>query len=176
MTDRSYRGVVGPFHLRVRVPSTPDKTWNGLRGDFHLSRAHCRFGGPFVDASVIDQVYGDACDRAGTSLKVDSPAAAIAALTTQKGVAVVGPTDTTVDGHAGARFEVTVPAGVDPTTCTDGVVQIFDGDVPATVVIVDVDGTTVGVVFHGFRDEDPSIDRVLAAEVDEIIASLRIES
>ena len=177
-TDRNYHGVVGPYKLRVTVPTTPDKTWHGLRGGFVLYRANCSFGGPWVDASVIERVYGDACDRAGTSLEVDSPAATIAALAAQQGVDIVGPTAITVDGHAAARFEVTVATGVDRTTCTDGVLQIFDGvanDLPATVVLVDVDGATLGVVFHGFEDEDPAIDRVLAADVDEIVASLRID-
>ncbi len=174
----TYTAPVGSLSLGVTVPATPDKAWHGLPDSFFLTRNPCVFGGPWLDASLIRQVYADACERTGTGIDVESPSAAIAALANQQGVVVDRPTSVTVDGRAGARFDVAVPDDVDPATCTDGVVQLFDGvanDLPATVVVVDVDGVALGLVFHGFQDDDAALDRVLTAEIDEILASTQID-
>jgi hypothetical protein len=174
----TYTAPVGSLSLGVTIPATPDTTWHGHPDAFFLTRNPCVFGGPWLDASLIGQVYADACDRTGTGVDVESPTAAIAALATQQGVVVDRPTSITVDGYAGARFDVAVADDVDPATCTDGVVQLFDGvanDLPATVVVVDVDGVALGLVFHGFTDDDAAVDRILTAEIDEILASTKID-
>ncbi len=174
----TYIAPAGHVTLGVTVPATSDQTWHGHPDSFFLTRSPCLLGGPWLDASAIRQVYADACERTGTGVDVESPTAAVAALTLQQGVIVDGTTSVTVDGRAGTRFDVVIPDDVDPATCTDGVVQLFDwvaNDLPATVVVVDVDGVALGLVFHGFEDDDAASDRILAAEIDEILASMQID-
>lgn len=181
----TYRGSAGSLSLTVTLPAAPDTWWHGLRDRFYVVKGPCLFNGSVtLEASLVGQVYADACDRAGTGVEVDTPAAAIAALATQPGHEVTGPSDITLAGYPASRFEISVPPDFDATTCTDGIIELWrssggqDGPTNmhpgqiTTVFLVDVDGATLGVsARYWHEDATPA----LIAEVDAIVSSMVIE-
>ncbi len=172
-----YRARAGLFSLTVSVPNLDDTKWQGHTDEFSLQRSPCLFGAPLsVEAMPLTGVYADACDRPGPALASDTPAAAIAALAAMKGVEVAGPTDRTLDGYAGSRFEISVPA-VDATRCTDGTFELFDGmdadpGATLTVYVIDVDGVALGIVIYQAEDTTAA----MVAEAEAIVASMEIEA
>ncbi len=181
----TYRGSAGSLSLTVTLPAAPDTWWHGLRDRFYLVKDQCLYNGSItLEASLVGQVYADSCDRAGTGVEGDTPAAAIAALATQPGHEVTGPSDVTLAGYPASRFVISVSPDFDPTTCTNGINALWrssggqDGPTSmhpgqiATVYLVDVDGVTLGVsARYWHEDATPA----LLAEVEAIVASLQIE-
>jgi hypothetical protein len=159
------------------VPNLDDTKWQGHADEFSLQRSPCLFGAPIaIGAMPVTGVYADACDRAGAAIDSDTPAEAITALAAMTGVGVAGPTDLTLDGHAGSRFEVSVPA-VDATPCTDGTFKLFDGmdadpGATLTVYVIDVEGVALGIVINQGEDTTPA----MVAEAEAIVESMQIEA
>ena len=112
-----YTPNAGPLSLTVDVPASSEETWHGSRDEFSLLKAPCIFGGPRLEGSIVNEVYPDACYRLGTGVSVATPAEAIAALTAMTGVDVGDPTDVTIGGYEGSRFEITVPPAYVATAC-----------------------------------------------------------
>jgi hypothetical protein len=173
----SYTAPVGSLSLSVDVPGTAESTWHGLRDQFYLLKAPCLFGGPWIEGSIVSVVYPDACGRPGTGVTVDSAAETIAALAAVTGVDLAGPTDVTIGGYAGARFEITVPEDFVGTACGDGSVVVLDRvnnlePGVTTIYVLDVEGTTLALAISGVEDEVPA----LTARFDEVLASMRIEA
>jgi hypothetical protein len=172
-----YRASAGLFSLTVAVPNLDDTKWQGHSDEFSLQRSPCLFGAPVsIDAMPVTGVDADACDRAGAAVESDTPAGAVAALAAMTGVEVVGPTDLTLDGYAGSRFEISVPAG-DATRCTDGTFKLFDGmdadpGATLTVDVIDVDGVALGIVIYQGEGTTPA----MVAEAEAIVASMEIEA
>ena len=96
-----YTAPAGSLWLTVSVPASAESPWLGHRDGFHLMRASCTASsGPGkIEGSEVTQVYADTCDRAGTSVAVETTAEAIAAVAAAKGIEVVEQTDVTVGGH-----------------------------------------------------------------------------
>lgn len=180
----TYRASVGTLSLSVTVPAGPvDTYWHGLRDSFYLLRAPCLFGGPALKASLVTRVYADACNSAGTGVEVNTAAAAAAALAAQAGHEVIGPTDVTLDGRPASRLEIPVPADFDASSCDGGVVLWLapfgrftnvDPGSTVTVYLVDVDGLVLAVTTTHWTADEAEIP-TLQAELDSIVASLRIE-
>jgi hypothetical protein len=80
-------------------------------------------GRQWVSASVVGNVYADACHWDGTLL--DPPVGAsfdalVAALANQLGSHASTPTDVTLAGFAGKGMQLTVPARIDLADCDNG--------------------------------------------------------
>jgi hypothetical protein len=145
----------------------------------------------YVTPYFVDNVYTGGCHWRGTELNppvgptVDDLATALQA---QAGPGAIPPTAVTVGGHPGKKVELSVPEGLDVTTCdSDGDYPIFgrfvsDGGYGAqpythdngqhnTFYIVDVDGTRQ-VIDAMYLPGTSAADR---AELDQIVASIRFE-
>jgi len=147
-----------------------------------------------VTPHFVDNVYTGGCHWHGTALvprigpSVDDLAIALA----QAGRSASPPIAVTVGGHAGKKVELSIPPGLDISTCdSDGDSPIFGRwytDVPDstfgaqpythdngqhdTIYIIDVDGTRQ-VIDAMYLPNASAADR---AEQDQIIASIRFES
>jgi hypothetical protein len=155
-------------------------------------------GGDVFDLSfsphLVDNVYTGGCHWRGTALDppvgptVDDLATALRA---QAGPGAPAPAAVTVGGHPGKRVELSIPKGLDVTTCdSDGDFAIFgrwyegpSGTTGAspwtygngqhnTVYIIDVDGTRQ-VIDTMYLPGTSAADR---AELDQIVASIRFEA
>jgi hypothetical protein len=133
-----------------------------------------------IEASIITEVFADACDMDGATRPVSGASEAIEALVTQEGHDLTGPTDATIAGLPASRLDISVPAAFDTTTCTNELIRLWigtndtgiDPGETMTIYIVDVDGLALAV--HApFSDQ--AMTPALIAEVDGIIASLEIE-
>jgi hypothetical protein len=103
----------------------------------------------------------------------------VAALQAQRNSDVSEPLEITVDGHPGVRVEISVPEGLDPASCTDGIVRIWEETVgytslsesetaPMSIVQTDL-GRIVFSTSHG-----PEASEEDLAELDAIVASMVI--
>lgn len=109
----------------------------------------------------------------------------VTALTVQEGREASAPTSVTVGGFPAKRVELTVPADLDPATCTNGVLRYWpapgpdmsDGDCCASpgstdsVYVVDVAGNRLVVVarYH------PGSSAENRAELQGVVDSIEIE-
>jgi hypothetical protein len=182
----TYTAPVGTLSLSVTLPATPDDAWSGLRDSFYTGDSPCLFGSAVkVEASIVSQVYADACDWAGTGTEADSAAAAAAALAAQTGHEVIGHTQTTLDGYPASRLEISIPLDFDASGCDDEILRFWlrsaGTDIPyestasgnaMTVYFLDVDGSVLALtVSRGPGDDGPA----LLAQLNSIVASLQIE-
>jgi hypothetical protein len=186
---------VGSSRMTFAVPATG---WSAIADDFVFVGKNVAGGGDGVDLyfspHLVDNVYTGGCHWLGTALiprvgpTVDDLAIALSA---QAGPGASPPTAVTVGGHPGKKVELSVPEGLDVTTCdSDGDFPIFGRwytDVPDstfgaapwtygngqhnTVYIVDVDGRRQ-VIDTMYLPGATAADR---AELDQIIASIRFE-
>jgi hypothetical protein len=146
----------------------------------------------YVTPYFVDNVYTGGCHWRGTELDppvgptVDDLATALIA---QAGPGASPPASVTVGGHAGKKVELSIPSGLDVTTCdSDGDYPIFGrfvsdrgyGAQPYThgvgqhntFYIIDVDGTRQ-VIDAMYLPGTSAADR---AEQDQIVASIRLET
>jgi len=179
-------GTYGGSFGTVLVTATTPSTWHGLDDVFHLEDEACLGGGAVqLEITVVSQVYADACHWAGTGVNVGTPDALTAAFSDQAAFGTVGPTDVTLGGHAARRYDFSLPAGFDASTCSNFVVQLWRDPARAerfgpsmilidsvTIYFVEVGGLTLGVyVGHSRELATPA----MLAELDAVVASLRIE-
>ena len=176
----SYEASVGSLTLTATLPAST--SWEGLPDSFLLSR----FGCPdpespvWVEAQVVTQVGPDACDRSGPALEVATAAEAISALAAQASIGGPDSVDATLDGYAGSQLEMSQSADFDASTCTDGVlaplndISSLDPGNILVVHVVDVEGTVLAVAIHWGSAAERD-DQQLVAELDAVVASLRIE-
>lgn len=178
----TYRATAGDgVSVTVTVPAVVDGSWIGSPDLFNLVRTPCAGPRPvMIEASIVTEVFADACDMEGETRLVSGASEAIEALVTQEGHDLTGPTDATIAGLPASRLDISVPAEFDDTTCTNGLIRLWIGTNDTgigpgetmTIYIVDVDGLALAV--HApFSDE--AMTPALIAEVDGIIASLEIE-
>ncbi len=177
----TYRATAGDgVTVTVTVPAV-DGTWSGFPDVFTMVRAPCRDGGPvMIEASIVTEVFADACDMDGETRLVSGASEAIEALVEQEGHDLTGPTDATIAGLPASRLDISVPAEIDATTCTNEVIRLWIGTndtgiVPGetmTLYIVDVDGLALAV--HAPFSQ-AAMTPALIAEVDAIIASIQID-
>lgn len=146
----------------------------------------------YVTPHFVDNIYTGGCEWRGTELDppvgptVDDLATALIA---QAGPGASPPASVTVGGHPGKKVELSVPEGLDVTTChSDGDQAIFGrfvsdrgfGAQPYThgngqhntFYIIDVDGTRQ-VIDAMYLPNTSAADR---AEQDQIVASIRFEA
>jgi hypothetical protein len=122
----------------------------------------------------------DACDRSGPALEVATAAEAISALAAQASIGGPDSVDATLDGYTGSQLEMSQSADFDASACTDGFlaplndISSLDPGNILVVHVVDVEGTVLAVATH-WASADERADQQLVAEVDAVVASLRIE-
>jgi hypothetical protein len=177
----TYRATAGDgVTVTVTVPAV-DGSWSGSSDGFQLVRAPCGDRAPvMIEASIVTEVFADACDMDGETRLVSGASEAIEALVSQEGHDLTGPTDVTIAGLPASRLAISVPTEFDATTCTNEMIRLWigtndtgiDPGETMTVYIVDVDGLALAV--HA-PFSDVEMTPALIAEVDGIIASLQIE-
>lgn len=179
-------GTYGGSFGNVVVTATTPTTWHGLEDTFHLEDEACLGGGAVqLEITVVSQVYTDACHREGTGVDVGTPGALTAAFSDQALFDTVGPTDVTLGGHPARRYDFSLPAGFDDSTCSTGDIQLWrdaardDGGGPimalidsVTIYFVEVDGLTLGVYAGHSRE---LATPAMLAELDAVVTSLHIE-
>lgn len=176
----TYDAGVGSLTLTATLPRST--SWEGLPDSFLLSRFGCPdLGSPvWIEVQLVTQVSPDACDRSGQALEVANAAEAVAALAAQASIGGPDAVDATLGGYTGSRLDMSQSADFDASACTDGVlapmsdVSSLDPGNILTVYVVDVEGAVLAVAIH-WGSTDERADEVLVAEVDAIVASLRIE-
>ena len=133
---------------------------------------------------VLTHVFGDVCQW-GTLVDVETTVdGLVMALMEQEGREASTPTTVTVGGFPAKRIQLTVPADLDTTTCTNGVLRYWpapgpdlsDGDCcPAPgstdwVYVVDVAGNRLVVVAGHHRGS--SVEHL--AELQGVVDSIEI--
>ena len=108
-----------------------------------------------------------------------------AALVEQAGPAAIPPTDVTLDGHAGKKVELVIPADIETGTCDEGDYGrwsprsdpgwygpfTYGKGQHDTVYIIDVDGTR-WVIDANYL---PGNSEASLAELEQLVASIRFE-
>jgi hypothetical protein len=185
--------------LTFALPATGWSTIGGIGGDPAFVGKNLPGGGDVFDLyfspHLVDNVYTGGCRWRGTDPEprvgptVDDLAIALSA---QGGPGASAPTAVTVGGHPGKKVELSIPEGLDVTTCdSDGEFAIFGRwytDVPDstfgaapwtygngqhnTVYILNVNGTRQ-VIDTMYLPGTSAADR---AELDQIVASIRFET
>ena len=183
---------VGPSRMTFTVPATG---WSAF--DPIFVGKNVAGGGDVFDLyfspHLVANVYTGGCHWLGTAVTpsigptVDDLATALLA---QAGPDASPPIPVTVGGHPGKKVELSIPEGLDVSTCdSDGEFAVFGRWLPAgqvagaqpwtygngqhnTVYIIDVDGTRQ-VIDTMYLPGTSTADR---AEIDQVIASIRFES
>lgn len=181
ISDGTYEVLIGGSMVTADVPPG----WYGLRDEFHLERGSCGARAEArVQVSVVSVVYADACNWRDAGIDVATPDEAAAALVAQTGRETVVPTDFSLAGYLGRRFDITLPAEVD-APCDDGTFALWgspggDGSaaprVPpgrkVSMFLLDVDGQAIAVAAtHPIQAATPDAND----QVVSIIASIQIE-
>ena len=134
---------------------------------------------------VLTHVFSDVCQwgtlvDAGTT--VDE---FVSSVMEQEGWEASAPTDVTLGGFPGKRIELTVPADLDTSTCTNGVLRYWPGPGPDlstgdccnppgntdTVYVIDIDGNRLVAIARHY----PGSSSQNRAELQGVIASIEIE-
>lgn len=181
----TYNASVGDLSLNVTVPTAADKTWVGLRDSFYLERASCgSIGFARLQASLVSQVYADACHRAGTRVKAWTAAEAAEALAAQPGLEVLLYDDEMTLGGYPARYRfMSIENEFDATGCDDGALRFwltsedagasFDPGWNVSVFLVDVEESVLAISASRLAGDEEEVP--LVAELDSMVSSLRIE-
>ena len=160
--------------------------------DTFLFKNHDGRGEVMLSTWVLTHVFTDACQwdedsvvDVWTSVSDDSVDGLVDALAEQEGREASAPTDTTLGGFPATRIELTVPADLDTSTCTNGNLRYWPGPGPDfdsglccnppgntdAVYVVDVDGKRLVIVARHYPDSSNQ-DR---AELKGILDSIDIE-
>ena len=132
------------------------------------------------------RIYRNITNDSGSAVDVGTTVdELVTALIEQKGREASAPTDVTVGGFPAKRIDLTVPADLDTSTCTNGVLRYWpapgpdlgDGDCCAppgstdSVYVVDVAGNRLVVVAR-YYPGTPAENR---AELQGVVDSIEIE-
>ena len=133
---------------------------------------------------LVTHVYADSCQWQGTLRPVGSVTELITALTEQTGHATTGPSTVTLGGYPASRFEFSVPADFDASSCDSQIIRLWPDAGPnedfglpiapgqtTTVYVVDLDGQAQLIV-AARKDGSSSAD---VAELEQVIQSIRFE-
>lgn len=133
---------------------------------------------------VVSHVYTDSCQHTTDTL-VDvgtSPDKLVSTLMALKSRVVSAPTDATIGGFPAKRLELSVPAGLDVSTCTFGAIKNWPDPGPDesgglccggpgfvdVVYVVDINGKALAVVTRYLPGSSPQDLAELQAIVDSI--------
>lgn len=178
----TYAGRFG----NVQVSATTPTTWHGLDDVFHAEDDGCGDGGGVrLETTVVSEVYPDICSWRGSGVDVRTPDAAAIAFSDSGFFNVEGPIEIELGGYPAHRYRLILPAGLAPTSCSDGVIQFWrdparaEGAGPTVgepgsliVYLVEVEAVTLGVYVYKGKDwATPEMRQELNAVVD----SLRFE-
>jgi hypothetical protein len=137
---------------------------------------------------IVSNVYRDPCHwMAGVVTPPVGPTVddLATALVKQAGAAAIPPTDVTVGGYPGKKVELSIPAGVDTSTCDEGDFGRWSPENDPghygpftygnrqhdTIYIVDVEGTR-WVIDTNFL---PGTSKANVAELAKLVESMRFE-
>jgi hypothetical protein len=134
----------------------------------------------------VTHVFRNACQWEGTLVEAGSTVdELVTALAAQEGREASAPTDVTVGGFPATRIELTVPADLDTSACTNGNLRYWPGPGPDlnsglccnppgntdVVYVVDVDGRRLVIVARHYPDSSAAN----RAELQAIVDSIQIE-
>jgi hypothetical protein len=174
-----------PLAITFEVPAGWSRNGGSEGPDYvGLSRLRGDLTPAGVSWALIGNVYPDACDSA--SGPADPPTGPtvddlVQALTSIDGFESTDPTNVTIDGHAGKRFEITAAVNPRKDGCTDPVwLSLWepqDGGTTARVPkgsalefwVLDVDGTRLAMFTESYGATEAEI-----SEATAIIESVRI--
>jgi hypothetical protein len=177
-------GKITPQRLSFTVPAG----WAIDTSGFVTKHADAP-GEVLFTAWIVSHVYGDVCHWTGTLVDAGTTTAQLtSALVAQKGRSASAPTDVTIGGYRAKRVSLTVPPGLDVTTCDRGLLRFWpdpgpdeSGGLPCrsagcagstdVVSIVDVAGARFTVVARHQLGGSPGD----VAELDAIVASIKID-
>ena len=137
--------------------------------------------GVSINTWLVTQVYGDACDAAGTLRETPSRQLVVAALGEQKGHTTSAPIEVTLGGLPATRLEITVPSDYDGTGCDNPDLEIWPdstldnslwafGGETLTIYVVEGAGPTVFTAIQ--RDATNTTD---VGWMQAILASVHFE-
>ncbi|HEX5012852.1 MAG TPA: hypothetical protein VFV72_01745 [Candidatus Limnocylindrales bacterium] len=175
----TYTAPAGSLSLSVDVPGTRDDPWLGLTSRFSLRslKGACTDfgrGGGWLEASEVTRVETEAC--AGAGVAVDTFEEALAAISSAKGINVDERTDVTLAGYTGTRLGLRLD--IDSNACAEQQIPLlngmtrFDPGARYPLYLIDVDGKTLAIALYETDIWRPDV----TAQVDEILASLRIDT
>lgn len=168
----TYSREVGPVMVTARIPAGAQSSWQGFNESFEIANL-CHFGRPvLIAAFAVTEIHADACDPSAGAVAIETPAMAVEALVAQQGHETTGPTTVTIAGYPAARFEILG----ETSTCPEGMSlwagNDFGRNRSAVVYLVDVDGSTLGLVESWVVGEATPAQ---LADAEAIIETLQIE-
>jgi hypothetical protein len=171
-----------PFPVRIGL-SMP-QGWIGLPIRETLAQIGRESGGAGIMFTVVEGLYADPCHNdAGLIDPPVGPAAddLAVALARLPGVAVAGPSDTTIDGVPAVALTITAPAVFEGCTTEPQAPMFKLWGVPEwhwlepgernRLWIVDVDGTRLVISAEEFEDSSP----LALAELNGIVSSIDLD-
>lgn len=185
--EGTYTRTLGGLPVSLTVPGTQSEPWSGARDEWNLRKASCGGAGmPSISATLVSDVYRDACRWEAAYVATPTAADVVTALRAQTGHPTSAPVQMTLGGYAATRLDVSAPAGsFDGQTCDDGgegipYAHLYDDQVIVAgtvqqvyVVDIDVDGQVLVLNASYFPDETPA---VVIEAIDSILATLRVGS
>ena len=142
-------------------------------------------GEVFFTTWVVTHVFSDVCHW-GTPVSAGTTTDdLIGALSAQKGRTASAPSDATIGGYPAKRIELTVPADLDVSTCTNGNLRYWPGPGPDLssglccnpsgnvddVYVVDIAGRRLVVVARNY----PGSSAADRAELQSVVDSIQID-
>ncbi|MFI5226754.1 MAG: hypothetical protein ACHQ3P_08775 [Candidatus Limnocylindrales bacterium] len=176
--DAPGSGEINAQRLTFTVPAG----WT--TADF-VSKNHGQPGEVFFTEWVVTHVFNDVCHW-GTPVSAGTTTdALISALSAQKGRTASAPSDATIGGYPAKRIELTVPADLNVSTCTNGNLRYWPGPGPDMssglccnppgnvddVYVVDIAGRRLVVVARYY----PGSSAADRAELQSVVDSIQID-
>jgi hypothetical protein len=158
----------------------------GWTTDDIVSKNSAEPGEVFLTTWVVTHVFPDVCHWGATLVNAGTGTDdLINALSTQHGRTASAPSDATIGGYPAKRIELTVPADLDVSTCTNGHLRYWPGPGPDlssglccnpagnidTVYVVDIAGRRLAVVARYY----PGSSEADKAELQSVVDSIQIE-
>ena len=184
--------VDAPIRTLVRFTFTVPSGWNARPGDLYISKQGDPAGELAFIPWVVTHVYADACQSEGTLTEVGPTVDdLVAALVDQANSEATTPVDVEVGGYPAKFISMSVPTGLDSSTCRNPgeLIQIWAdpaetdffalpidpanaaADAGRGVYIVDINGERV-VILAGYTPDSSAAD---IAELESIIGSIHFE-
>ena len=168
----TYSAKVGKYTLSLAVPAgAAAGSWHGFQDRFYLANAPCGSDAEIVfRAQLLDWVNADPCAWSFSQVEVRTAADAVAELS-KLAITSSGATGQGQLADLDApRLEFEVPAGQDPSACTEGMIALWPG-MPIEpgqhlqAYVLDLEGTPVVITAkYAAQDDTPAI-RVRIADI-----------